>query len=228
MLAIDIILRYTAAKSYLSIGSTIYPRPDERSKNANYLGKGKDVWFGYHQSVRPCEWKQFTLNIDQKVTAFYRECNMIDFCAEYFQATPNDVEAGLRDKKYKEQFEKVIKGMTFASNYETKQGKHMLYKINGLDEDAINAKFDKGGQTITVADYFATDLLQPLKGPKLPCVRVGSKNSKRKKLFPMEKCLIVNDQKVKKLEDDDVAKIIKIAVATGMFQFFMGYHIRYM
>ena len=70
-LAIDIILRHSAAKSNLVIGNTIYPRP-ERYDNATYLGKGKDLWFGYHQSVRPCQWKAFTLNIDQHVSAFYR------------------------------------------------------------------------------------------------------------------------------------------------------------
>ena len=208
-------MRYAASKEHLSIGNTIYPRPNQRAKDQNYLGHGKDVWFGYHQSVRPCEWKQFTLNIDQHVTAFYRECSLIDFCAEYFEASPSDVESGLQEKKYRDEFEKEIKGLIFTSNYETLAGKNMRYKINGLDQDPTTATFEKDGTTISIADYFTNHLNEPIMQPRLPCVRVGSEKSGRKKLFPMEKCFLVNDQKVKKLGENDVATIIKKAVKPG-------------
>jgi hypothetical protein len=35
---------------------------------------------------------------------------MVDFCAEFFNATPADVESGLRDPKYKNEFDKAIAG----------------------------------------------------------------------------------------------------------------------
>ena len=54
-----------------------------------------------------------------------------------------------------------------------------------------------------------------LKNPRLPCIRVGSKQSKRKKLFPMELCGLPNDQKVKKLTEQNVADLIKKTVMPG-------------
>ena len=35
------------------------------------LGGGREVWFGFHQSVRPSQWKMM-LNIDVSATAFYK------------------------------------------------------------------------------------------------------------------------------------------------------------
>lgn len=36
-----------------------------------FLGGGREVWFGFHQSVRPSQWKMM-LNIDGKLKPFFR------------------------------------------------------------------------------------------------------------------------------------------------------------
>ena len=51
----------------------------EKSNQA--LGWGREVWFGFHQSVRPSHWKM-TLNIDVSATAFYKAQPVVDFMAE--------------------------------------------------------------------------------------------------------------------------------------------------
>lgn len=33
------------------------------------LGDGREVWYGYHQSLRPSMWKTMLLNIDSKLHA---------------------------------------------------------------------------------------------------------------------------------------------------------------
>jgi eukaryotic translation initiation factor 2C len=48
------------------------------------LGGGREVWFGFHQSVRPSQWKMM-LNIDVSATAFYRKMPVIDFMAEVLE-----------------------------------------------------------------------------------------------------------------------------------------------
>ena len=39
------------------------------------------MWFGFHQSVRPSQWKMM-LNIDVSATAFYKAQPAIDFMCE--------------------------------------------------------------------------------------------------------------------------------------------------
>ena len=53
--------------------------------------------------------KQFTLNIDQKVSAFFKKGNLITYCGQYFGATDSQVEEGLRGKQDRDDFEKAIK-----------------------------------------------------------------------------------------------------------------------
>ena len=51
----------------------------------------------------------FSLNIDQRVSAFFRQANLVNYCAEYFGATPSEVEPGLIDISFRDDFEKEIK-----------------------------------------------------------------------------------------------------------------------
>ena len=53
--------------------------------------------------------KQFTINIDQHVTAFFRQANLVTYCAEFFGARESEVEYGMNDKKFRDEFEKAIK-----------------------------------------------------------------------------------------------------------------------
>ena len=89
----------------------------------------------------------------------------------------------------------------------------MQYKINGFDEcDASMSKFEAAnGSVISVADYYKTALNKPVQYPKLPLVRVGAKKSKKKRLFPLEYCIMKANQKVKKLSEDQIANLIKSA-----------------
>jgi eukaryotic translation initiation factor 2C len=51
------------------------------------LGGGREVWFGFHQSVRPSQWKMM-LNIDVSATAFYKSQAAIDFMCEVPSPVP--------------------------------------------------------------------------------------------------------------------------------------------
>ncbi|GMT26690.1 hypothetical protein PFISCL1PPCAC_17987, partial [Pristionchus fissidentatus] len=77
--AMDVILRYLPSLKYTPVGRSFSPpmqAPAQLAQHGQYnteskLGGGREVWFGFHQSVRPSQWKMM-LNIDVSATAFYR------------------------------------------------------------------------------------------------------------------------------------------------------------
>ncbi len=78
ILLLDVVLRHQPSMMYTPVGRSFFSPP------ANYyhpLGGGREVWFGFHQSVRPSHWKM-TLNIDVSATAFYKAQPVVDFMAE--------------------------------------------------------------------------------------------------------------------------------------------------
>ena len=52
---------------YTPVGRSFFSPPDIQY---NPLGGGREVWFGFHQSVRPSYWRM-SLNIDGKAKGFF-------------------------------------------------------------------------------------------------------------------------------------------------------------
>lgn len=76
----------------------------------NPLGGGREVWFGFHQSVRPSQWKM-SLNIDVSATAFYKSQPVIDFLCEILDIqNMHDHNKPLNDAQ-RVKFTKEIKGL---------------------------------------------------------------------------------------------------------------------
>ena len=107
------------------------------------------------------------------------------------------------------------KGLFFNTEYATTHTRTRKYKIDGFDKAADTATFDMGERTITVADYFKNELGKKLNYPRTPCIRVGSTKSKRKMFFPMEMCMISDDQKVTKMGEKETSAIIRKAAVAG-------------
>ena len=63
--ALDVALRQQPNLCYLPVGRSFFPPPGTHYPPAD-LGGGCEVWFGYHQSVRPSQWKTLLVNIDGK------------------------------------------------------------------------------------------------------------------------------------------------------------------
>ena len=66
--ALDVILRHLPSMKYTPVGRSFFSPPLQRCDNN--LGGGREVWFGYHQSVRPSLWKM-CLNIDGKTEEIF-------------------------------------------------------------------------------------------------------------------------------------------------------------
>ncbi|CAF3779638.1 unnamed protein product [Rotaria sp. Silwood1] len=76
--ALDVIMRHLPSMKYTPVGRSFFSPPDIQY---NPLGGGREVWFGFHQSVRPSYWRM-SLNIDVSATAFYKSQPVIDFMCE--------------------------------------------------------------------------------------------------------------------------------------------------
>merc|ERR1719225_1917761 len=71
-------MRHLPSMTYTPVGRSFFSSPDGYY---HPLGGGREVWFGFHQSVRPSQWKMM-LNIDVSATAFYKAQPVIDFMCE--------------------------------------------------------------------------------------------------------------------------------------------------
>jgi len=58
--ALDVVMRHLPSMTYTPVGRSFFSSPEGYY---HPLGGGREVWFGFHQSVRPSQWKMM-LNID--------------------------------------------------------------------------------------------------------------------------------------------------------------------
>lgn len=106
--ALDVIMRHLPSMRYTPVGRSFFSPPQVDFNNP--LGGGREVWFGFHQSVRPSQWKM-SLNIDVSATAFYKSQPVIDFLCEILDIqTIQEHNKPLNDAQ-RVKFTKEIKGL---------------------------------------------------------------------------------------------------------------------
>jgi eukaryotic translation initiation factor 2C len=112
---------------YTPVGRSFFSPPDVQY---NPLGGGREVWFGFHQSVRPSYWRM-SLNIDGKnkiilfdqlfmylfsvsATAFYKSQPVIDFMCEVLDIRDIQEQRRPLNDAQRVKFTKEIKGEIFG------------------------------------------------------------------------------------------------------------------
>jgi Argonaute linker 1 domain len=63
-------MRHLPSMTYTPVGRSFFSSPDGYY---HPLGGGREVWFGFHQSVRPSQWKMM-LNIDGTAIKLLTKC----------------------------------------------------------------------------------------------------------------------------------------------------------
>jgi eukaryotic translation initiation factor 2C len=107
ILALDVVMRHLPSMSYTPVGRSFFSSPEGYY---HPLGGGREVWFGFHQSVRPSQWKMM-LNIDVSATAFYKAQPVIEFMCEVLDIRDiNEQRKPLTDSQ-RVKFTKEIKGL---------------------------------------------------------------------------------------------------------------------
>ena len=209
--ALDVIMRHLPSLTYTPVGRSFFSPPEGYD---HPLGGGREVWFGFHQSVRPSHWKMM-LNIDVSATAFYKAQPVIEFMCEVLDIKDvHEQKRPLTDSQ-RVKFTKEIKG-TYGLKVEithcgTMRRKYRVCNVTRRPAQTQSFPLQlESGQTVecTVARYFLERYKMKLQYPHLPCLQVGQEQ--KHTYLPLEACNIVGGQRcIKKLTDMQTSTMIK-------------------
>uniref|UniRef100_A0A9J8BBZ0 Argonaute RISC catalytic component 2 n=1 Tax=Cyprinus carpio carpio TaxID=630221 RepID=A0A9J8BBZ0_CYPCA len=206
--ALDVVMRHLPSMRYTPVGRSFFT-PSEGCSNP--LGGGREVWFGFHQSVRPSLWKMM-LNIDVSATAFYKAQPVIEFMCEVLDFKSIEEQQKPLTDSQRVKFTKEIKGLKVEITH-CGQMKRKYRVCNVTRRPASHQTFplqQENGQTIecTVAQYFKDKYKLVLRYPHLPCLQVGQEQ--KHTYLPLEVCNIVAGQRcIKKLTDNQTSTMIR-------------------
>lgn len=219
--AMDVILRHLPSLKYTPVGRSFFspplipqahPQVQQQFHSDSKLGGGREVWFGFHQSVRPSQWKMM-LNIDVSATAFYRSMQVIEFIAEVLELPVQALaERRALSDAQRVKFTKEIRGLKIEITH-CGQMRRKYRVCNVTRRPAQTQTFPlqlESAHSIecTVAKYFYDKYHIQLKYPHLPCLQVGQEQ--KHTYLPPEVCHIVAGQRcIKKLTDVQTSTMIK-------------------
>jgi len=205
--ALDVVLRHLPSMQYTPVGRSFFSPP------TNYyhpLGGGREVWFGFHQSVRPSHWKM-TLNIDVSATAFYKAQPVIDFMAELLDIRHLDGDRVQLNDTQRSRLAKELKGLKVEITHSKFARKYRVCNLTRRSAQLQCFPLQlENGQTVecTVAKFFLDKYGIKLRYPGLPCLQVGQEH--KHTYLPMEVCKMVPGQRcLKKLTDMQTSTMIK-------------------
>ncbi|CAB0034814.1 unnamed protein product [Trichogramma brassicae] len=208
ILALDVVMRHLPSMTYTPVGRSFFSSPDGYY---HPLGGGREVWFGFHQSVRPSQWKMM-LNIDVSATAFYKAQPVIEFMCEVLDIRDiNEQKKPLTDSQ-RVKFTKEIKGLKIEITHcGTMRRKYRVCNVTRKPAQMQSFPLQlENGQTVecTVSKYFLDKYKMKLRYPHLPCLQVGQEH--KHTYLPLEVCNIVAGQRcIKKLTDMQTSTMIK-------------------
>ncbi|XP_023380742.1 protein argonaute-2 [Pteropus vampyrus] len=206
--ALDVVMRHLPSMRYTPVGRSFFTASEGCS---NPLGGGREVWFGFHQSVRPSLWKMM-LNIDVSATAFYKAQPVIEFVCEVLDFKSIEEQQKPLTDSQRVKFTKEIKGLKVEITH-CGQMKRKYRVCNVTRRPASHQTFplqQESGQTVecTVAQYFKDRHKLALRYPHLPCLQVGQEQ--KHTYLPLEVCNIVAGQRcIKKLTDNQTSTMIR-------------------
>ncbi|KAL1230668.1 Protein argonaute-2 [Trichinella spiralis] len=206
--ALDVILRHLPSLKYTPVGRSFFSPPE---RFFHPLGGGREVWFGFHQSIRPSQWKMM-LNIDVSATAFYKSMPVVDFLSEILDAPHIPENRRPLSDAQRIKFTKEVKGLKVEITH-CGQMRRRYRVCNVTRRPAQTQTFPlqiENGQTVecTVAKYFYDRYCIRLKYPQLPCLQVGLEQ--KHTYLPLEVCNLVPGQRcIKKLTDTQTSSMIK-------------------
>ncbi|CAJ0967174.1 unnamed protein product [Ranitomeya imitator] len=206
--ALDVVMRHLPSMRYTPVGRSFFTASEGC---ANPLGGGREVWFGFHQSVRPSLWKMM-LNIDVSATAFYKAQPVIEFMCEVLDFKSIEEQQKPLTDSQRVKFTKEIKGLKVEITH-CGQMKRKYRVCNVTRRPASHQTFplqQESGQTVecTVAQYFKDRHKLVLRYSHLPCLQVGQEQ--KHTYLPLEVCNIVAGQRcIKKLTDNQTSTMIR-------------------
>ena len=171
--ALDVVMRHLPSMTYTPVGRSFFSSPDGYY---HPLGGGREVWFGFHQSVRPSQWKMM-LNIDVSATAFYKAQPVIDFMCEVLDIRDIAEQRKPLTDSQRVKFTKEIKCLKIEITHcGTMRRKYRVCNVTRKPAQMQSFPLQlENGQTVecTVAKYFLDKYRMKLRYPHLPCLQVS-------------------------------------------------------
>ncbi|XP_022161620.1 protein argonaute-2-like [Myzus persicae] len=206
--ALDVVMRHLPSMTFTPVGRSFYSPPEGYY---HPLGGGREVWFGFHQSLRPSKWKMM-LNLDVSATAFYKSQQVIELMCDLLDIRNiNERRKPLLDSE-RVKFTKEIKGLKVEITHCGEMRRR--YRVcNVTRKSAQMQSFPlqlEDGLTVecTVAKYFLEKYKIKLRYSHLPCLQVGDEH--KHTYLPLEVCNIVSGQRcTKKLTELQTSTMIK-------------------
>lgn len=198
--ALDIIMRTGLNLRFTPVGKSLFYKPDP--DNLHPLGGGKEVWFGYYQSVRPTQWK-LMVNIDKANCAFHEKQTVLQFFERTLKKT--DLYSPLTYSELKNINEK-IKDLKVKVTHQNYPRKYTVFGVTKQPLSVLTFDFTENNvnRKMKVVDYFMKQYQYRLRYVNLPALNIGSKD--KPKYMPVEVCEIFEGQPYKKLLTDEQTK----------------------
>lgn len=211
--ALDVVMRHLPSMIYTPVGRSFFAPPEGEPYT---LGNGREVWFGFHQSIRPSMWKMM-LNIDVSATAFYRRQSVLEFLHEILDTEIDTIRRPLSDSQ-RLRFAKEIKGLKVEVTHTGPiRRKYRVCNVTRRPASAQTFPLQlENGDVFdcSVVQYFSEKYHIELKYPFLPCLQVGQE--KKHTYLPLEVCDLVPGQRcIKKLSESQTSRMIKATSRTA-------------
>ncbi|KAI0990300.1 hypothetical protein GJ496_004363 [Pomphorhynchus laevis] len=207
MQALDVILRHLASLTHTPVGRSFFRQT--KGRVCTYLGGGREVWFGFHQSIRPT-FGNISLNIDVSATAFYRAQSILKLTIDILDLNSyRDLEKPLSDLQ-RLRLTKELKGLKVEVNH--CGSARRKYRVSSITKRPTKNLFfpssSNPDQMINVAAYFKERHKLDIIFLNLPCLQIGPDS--RHTFLPFEVCEVVPGQRcIKKLSDSQTSTMIK-------------------
>ncbi|KAI6650883.1 putative translation initiation factor 2c [Oopsacas minuta] len=213
--AIDIILKELPKSQAVSMGRSFFYKP-QRFEEFNDIGRGRWIWDGFSQSVRPGQWKPY-INIDKTCGVFVKPLPLLEFILNMLDTKDINLAFDPNNRKYSHKISDHLNSLhVISSHLQYPKRSRIVSRGSVLLKSARDEIFEKDGNKISVEQYFLQQYKIRLKHPHIPCINVGkppTANSAGKRVaLPIELCLIKDAQRSgQELESEQTTKMLKFA-----------------
>lgn len=172
-------------------------------KKTHSLRGGKELCWGYHQSIRIGQQK-LLLNIDQAATVFYAPGQLLDLVTAALNVRDARDVRQLSEREARG-LSRSLRKIEVMTTHRVAERKKPIFGISSQPVDATMVEIN--GKEVSVAQYFQERYNVTLRYPNLPAVNIGS--SRRPTWLPIEVCDVAPGQRCANINDLDTAEIIR-------------------
>lgn len=209
VMAVETILRNGPCFRYVPVGRSFF-YPPMSPEDMHPLSGGREIWYGYHQSLRLAQWKPM-VNINVTATTFYKHGPVIDYVSDILGCSTDDL---FRIPQLKDSdivlLSKELKDLRIKVTHLNYARKYRIVKLTREAANRVDFPIEVNGRTVRkrVSDYFLEQYQRRLQYPQLPCLQVGPES--KKVYLPLEVCEILEGQHCKKkMTESQTSEMIK-------------------